>query len=92
MILATSAGMAINDYFDREIDRINNLGRPIPRGAVAHWNAAWNILSCGAKHVGAGRSESTPVETALPTDTDSVSAKHVVEAGSPPSRSERRQP
>ena len=26
---------------------------------------------------------STPVETALPTDTDSVSAKRVVEAGSP---------
>ncbi|WP_433632887.1 geranylgeranylglycerol-phosphate geranylgeranyltransferase [Halomicrococcus sp. NG-SE-24] len=34
-ILATSAGMAINDYFDRDIDRINNPERPIPRGAVA---------------------------------------------------------
>ncbi|WP_227380238.1 geranylgeranylglycerol-phosphate geranylgeranyltransferase [Haladaptatus halobius] len=34
-ILATGAGMAINDYFDRDIDRINNPERPIPRGAVA---------------------------------------------------------
>ena len=46
-------------------------------------NAAWNILSRGMKQLGAGRSESTPVETALPVDTDSVSAKRVVEAGSP---------
>ncbi|WP_336034297.1 geranylgeranylglycerol-phosphate geranylgeranyltransferase [Halobacterium yunchengense] len=33
--LATAAGMAINDYFDREIDRINAPDRPIPRGAVS---------------------------------------------------------
>lgn len=33
-ILATAAGNAINDYFDRDIDRINNPDRPIPRGAV----------------------------------------------------------
>ncbi|WP_436926105.1 zinc ribbon domain-containing protein, partial [Halosimplex amylolyticum] len=46
-------------------------------------NAAWNIRSRGiTKRLGAGRSESTPVETALPVDT-SVSAKRVVEAGSP---------
>jgi geranylgeranylglycerol-phosphate geranylgeranyltransferase len=32
---ATAAGMAINDYFDREIDRINNPERAIPRGAVS---------------------------------------------------------
>ncbi|WP_232687925.1 geranylgeranylglycerol-phosphate geranylgeranyltransferase [Halobacterium zhouii] len=32
---ATAAGMAINDYFDREIDRINDPERPIPRGAVS---------------------------------------------------------
>jgi putative transposase len=47
------------------------------------WNAAWNILSRGIKQVGAGRSESTPVETALPTGTTSVPAKRVLEAGSP---------
>lgn len=33
-ILATGAGNAINDYFDREIDAINQPDRPIPRGAV----------------------------------------------------------
>ena len=47
------------------------------------WNAAWNILSRGIKRLGAGRSESTPVETALPTGTHSVPAKRVVETGSP---------
>jgi len=46
-------------------------------------NAAWNILSRGLKQLGVGHSESTSVETALPTDTDSVSAKRVMEAGSP---------
>ena len=33
-VLATAAGNAINDYFDRDIDSINRPGRPIPRGAV----------------------------------------------------------
>ncbi len=47
-------------------------------------NAAWNILSRGIKRLGAGRSESTPVETALPTDT-------VVSATRPQSRKPRPQ-
>jgi geranylgeranylglycerol-phosphate geranylgeranyltransferase len=34
-ILAVGAGMAINDYFDREIDAVNRPDRPIPRGAVS---------------------------------------------------------
>lgn len=34
-ILATGGGNAINDYFDREIDAINQPDRPIPRGAVS---------------------------------------------------------
>ncbi len=34
-VLATGAGNAINDYFDREIDRINRPERAIPRGAVS---------------------------------------------------------
>jgi putative transposase len=46
-------------------------------------NAAWNILSRGLEDVGVVHSESTPVETALPANTDSVSAKCVVEAGNP---------
>lgn len=37
--LATGAGNAINDYFDRDIDRINAPERPIPRGDV-HPNGA----------------------------------------------------
>ncbi|MFB6127455.1 MAG: RNA-guided endonuclease InsQ/TnpB family protein, partial [Halolamina sp.] len=48
-------------------------------------NAALNILSRGLEAVGVGHSERTPVETALPVDTP-VSAKRVVEAGSPPLR------
>lgn len=47
------------------------------------WNAAYNILVRGLKKVGTGCPESTPAETALPTGTDSVPAKHVVETGSP---------
>jgi geranylgeranylglycerol-phosphate geranylgeranyltransferase len=34
-VSATGAGNAINDYFDREIDRVNRPDRPIPRGAVS---------------------------------------------------------
>jgi putative transposase len=45
-------------------------------------NAAWNILSRGLEDVGVGYSEGTPVETALAVDK-AVSAKRVVEAGSP---------
>nr|WP_089383457.1 geranylgeranylglycerol-phosphate geranylgeranyltransferase [Halorubrum vacuolatum] len=33
--VAVGAGNAINDYFDREIDAINQPDRPIPRGAVS---------------------------------------------------------
>lgn len=34
-VFATAAGNAINDYFDREVDRINDPERAIPRGAVS---------------------------------------------------------
>ena len=46
-------------------------------------NAALNILSRGLKEVGTGCPEVTPAETALPTDTYSVSAKRVIETGNP---------
>ena len=46
-------------------------------------NAAMNVLQRGFSELGLGWPESTPVETALPTDTHSVSAKRVVETGSP---------
>lgn len=39
--LAVGAGNAINDYFDREIDRINQPDRAIPRGAVTPRGALW---------------------------------------------------
>ncbi|HET7325499.1 MAG TPA: geranylgeranylglycerol-phosphate geranylgeranyltransferase [Halococcus sp.] len=40
-VLAVGAGNTINDYFDREIDRINQPDRPIPRGAVSPREALW---------------------------------------------------
>jgi geranylgeranylglycerol-phosphate geranylgeranyltransferase len=44
-VLAVGAGNAINDYFDREIDRINAPDRPIPRGAVSPRGAfAFSVL------------------------------------------------
>ncbi|MDB9235949.1 RNA-guided endonuclease InsQ/TnpB family protein [Halorubrum ezzemoulense] len=46
-------------------------------------NAAMNVLQRGFAELGLGWPEDTPVETALPADTHSVSAKRVVEAGSP---------
>jgi putative transposase len=45
-------------------------------------NASLNVLQRGFSELGLGWPESTPVETALPTDTHSVSAKRVVESGS----------
>jgi len=34
-LLAVAAGNAINDYFDRDVDAINDPERPIPRGTVS---------------------------------------------------------
>ncbi|MDL0138883.1 transposase [Halobacterium salinarum] len=45
-------------------------------------NASMNVLQRGFSELGLGWPEDTPVETALPTDTTSVSAKCVVETGS----------
>jgi geranylgeranylglycerol-phosphate geranylgeranyltransferase len=33
--LFTGAGNALNDYFDRETDRVNHADRPIPRGEIS---------------------------------------------------------
>jgi len=35
----TGAGNALNDYFDRDVDRVNHPGRPIPSGRVSMTNA-----------------------------------------------------
>ncbi|MEM2975492.1 MAG: geranylgeranylglycerol-phosphate geranylgeranyltransferase [Candidatus Bathyarchaeia archaeon] len=37
--LLTAAAMAINDYYDREIDAINEPSRPIPSGVIKPWEA-----------------------------------------------------
>jgi geranylgeranylglycerol-phosphate geranylgeranyltransferase len=34
-VAATGGGNAVNDYFDRAVDRVNRPDRPIPRGAVS---------------------------------------------------------
>ncbi|MGM0605954.1 MAG: geranylgeranylglycerol-phosphate geranylgeranyltransferase [Halobacteriota archaeon] len=44
--LATGAGNAINDYFDRDIDAINRPDRPIPSGAVTERQALWFSVGC----------------------------------------------
>ncbi len=46
-------------------------------------NAAMNVLQRGFFELGLGWPENTPVETVLPADTVSVSAKHVIETGRP---------
>ncbi|AGB36909.1 geranylgeranylglycerol-phosphate geranylgeranyltransferase [Natronococcus occultus] len=47
--LAVGGGNAINDYFDREIDRINQPERAIPRGAVSPRGAlAFSVVLFGA--------------------------------------------
>jgi len=45
-VLATGGGNAINDYFDREIDAINQPDRPIPRGAVSPRGALAFSVAC----------------------------------------------
>ena len=42
VVAATAAGNVINDIQDRDIDRINKPGRPIPSGALSV-TAAWSI-------------------------------------------------
>ncbi|WP_181691564.1 geranylgeranylglycerol-phosphate geranylgeranyltransferase [Natronomonas sp. LN261] len=51
-VLATGGGNAINDYFDRGIDAINQPDRPIPRGAVSPRAGLWFSLALFAGAVG----------------------------------------
>jgi geranylgeranylglycerol-phosphate geranylgeranyltransferase len=51
VFLVTGAGNAINDYYDRDIDRINRPKRPIPSGrisprAAASWSLSLFVLGC----------------------------------------------
>ena len=65
---------------------VSTPGLPVGFEADRDANAAWNILSRGLSELGVGHFEGTPVETAFPTLTphqEAVSAKRVVEPGSP---------
>lgn len=45
VFLVTGAGNAVNDYYDREIDRVNRPGRPIPSGRISPRGAmAWSSV------------------------------------------------
>lgn len=57
--LAVGAGNAINDYFDRDIDRINQPDRPIPRVDVVPKQALW--FSVGLFAVAVGLALSLPL-------------------------------
>lgn len=45
-VAATAGGNAINDYFDRAIDAVNQPHRPIPRGAISAHGALGVSLTC----------------------------------------------
>ncbi|MBS7648868.1 UbiA family prenyltransferase, partial [Candidatus Bathyarchaeota archaeon] len=38
-ITLTGASMAINDYYDRDIDAVNEPNRPIPSGLIKPWES-----------------------------------------------------
>jgi len=46
--MLTAAAMAINDYYDRKIDAINEPSRPIPSGAVSAGEALASVFALSA--------------------------------------------
>jgi len=59
----TGAAMAVNDYYDREIDAVNEPGRPIPSGRVTPGEAV--ALTAALSAVGLGASYMISWSTAL---------------------------
>jgi geranylgeranylglycerol-phosphate geranylgeranyltransferase len=59
----TGAAMAVNDYFDREIDAVNEPGRPIPSGRVTPGEAVAVTVVLSA--VGLGASYMISLNTTL---------------------------
>lgn len=59
----TGAAMAINDYYDKEIDAVNEPGRPIPSGRVAPGEAV--ALTAALSAVGLGASYTISLSAAL---------------------------
>jgi geranylgeranylglycerol-phosphate geranylgeranyltransferase len=49
----TGAAMAVNDYYDREIDAVNEPGRPIPSGRVTPGEALYLTAALSAVGLGA---------------------------------------
>lgn len=46
--LGTGFSQSVNDYYDRDLDRINEPTRPIPSGRVSEKEALWNWILVGA--------------------------------------------
>lgn len=45
--LGTGFSQSVNDYYDRDLDRINEPTRPIPSGRVSEKEAFWNWVVVG---------------------------------------------
>lgn len=45
--LGTGFSQSVNDYYDRDLDRINEPTRPIPSGRVSEKEAMWNWMLVG---------------------------------------------
>jgi bacteriochlorophyll c synthase len=45
--LGTGFSQSVNDYYDRDLDRINEPTRPIPSGRVSEKEALWNWIVVG---------------------------------------------
>lgn len=45
VICTTSAGNAINDFFDRDIDAVNNPNRPLPSGEISETQALTLVIA-----------------------------------------------
>lgn len=50
--LGTGYSQSLNDYFDRDLDRINEPTRPIPSGRLSPQEALWNWIIVGLLAVG----------------------------------------
>ncbi len=49
--LGTGFAQSLNDYFDRDLDRVNEPTRPIPSGRLTEREALWNWITVGAMTV-----------------------------------------
>lgn len=52
--LGTGFSQSINDYFDRDLDRVNEPSRPIPSGRLSVTEALWNWRVMGVLALAAG--------------------------------------